>query len=96
MIWSRFDWFPRLGGYSGHIPDYWIPAQESLGGFPDERSLDFLHRFGARYLILRVSAGEEGAHFNKKEAAEIAESARQNPGIAGVEQLGNDYLLTLR
>ena len=96
MIWSRFDWFPRLGGYSGHIPDYWIEAQESLRGFPDERSLDFLRRFGARYVILRVSAGEEGTHFTEDEAAAAASTARLSPGIAGVERFGNDYLLTLR
>ncbi|MEX2553022.1 MAG: hypothetical protein WD627_08505 [Actinomycetota bacterium] len=96
MIWSRFDWFPRLGGYSGHIPDYWIEAQESLRGFPDELSLDFLRRFGARYVILRVSAGEEGTHFTEDEAAAAASTARLSPGIAHVERFGNDYLLTLR
>jgi hypothetical protein len=96
MIWSRFDWFPRLGGYSGHIPDYWIEAQESLRGFPDELSLDFLRRFGARYVILRVSAGEEGTHFTEDEAAATASTARLSPAIADVERFGNDYLLTLR
>ena len=96
MIWSRFDWFPRLGGYSGHIPDYWIEAQHSLDGFPDERSLEFLRRFRSRYLILRVSAGEQGTAFTKEEAAEVAGRAKEHPEVLQVETFENDYLLTLR
>lgn len=96
MIWSRFDWFPRLGGYSGYIPDYWIPAQESLGAFPDERALEFLRKYDARYVILRVSTGEQGTHFTSAQAAEIAERARRNPEISKVEKHGQDFLLTLR
>ena len=95
MIWSRYDWFPRLGGYSGHIPDYWPAAAESLAGFPDQRSLDFLEEHGARYVLLRVSAGEQGTHFTEEQAAALASESRQVPEIANVEKVENDYLLTL-
>lgn len=96
MIWSRFDWFPRLGGYSGHIPDYWAAAAESLARFPDQRSLEFLEDYGARYVLLRVSAGEQGEHFTAEQAAALASEARQMPEVASVEKVENDYLLTLR
>ena len=96
MIWSRYDWFDRLGGYSGHIPRYWPEAQDSLVGFPDQRSFDFLDRFGARYLILRVNAGREGAHYDAPAAAEIAARAVGFPEVREVEKVGEDYLVTLR
>ena len=95
MIWSRYDWFPRLGGYSGHIPDYWPAAADSLAGFPDQRSLEFLEEYGVRYVLLRVSAGEQGTHFTEEQAAALASESRRVPGIANVQKVENDYLLTL-
>lgn len=95
MIWSRYDWFPRLGGYSGHIPAYWADATESLAGFPDQGSLKFLDEYGARYVLLRVSAGDQGAHFTPEQAAAIAFQARQLPEVTNVKKVKNDYLLTL-
>lgn len=96
MIWSRFDWLPRLGGYSGHIPDYWPEAQEALTGFPDQRSFEFLDKFGVRYLILRVNGGEESARFDGAAAADLSDRAREFPQVREVRKVGDDYLLTLR
>lgn len=96
MIWSRYDWLPRLGGYRSHVPDYWLEAQESLANFPDFKSMNFLDRFGVRYVILRVSAGEQGQHFDMTAASRMAEQARRTRQIGAVQRFGDDYLVTLR
>ncbi len=96
MIWSTYDWYPRLGGYSGYIPDYWAEAHAALATFPGEPSLEFLDGYDARYVILRVNAGEESMRFDSEEAAVLARAAAGSAGVERVERFGNDYLVTLR
>ena len=96
MIWSRYDWFPRLAGYSAHQPEYWTEAQSALAGFPDEPSFAFLDRYRARYVILRVTAGENGDRFDPDAASQIAARAGRWPQVAAVRKVGRDYLLILR
>jgi hypothetical protein len=95
MIWSRFDWFPRLGGYSGYVPSYWQTAHQMLAGFPDQQSLEFLTSRGTSYVILRVTAGDQGARLSPEEAARLATETARSSLVGSVERFGADYLITL-
>ncbi|HVL51773.1 MAG TPA: hypothetical protein VM754_09785 [Actinomycetota bacterium] len=95
MIWSRYDWYPRLGGYSGYVPEYWEAAGRAFNGFPDPTSMEFLKSYNVGYVVLRVSAGEQGISFTGEQAAALATAARNTAGVERVDRVGNDYLVTL-
>ncbi|MCH7547930.1 MAG: hypothetical protein IH969_00060, partial [Candidatus Krumholzibacteriota bacterium] len=81
MVWSRYDWFPRLGGYSSFIPPWWPEAHQALRTFPDEKAFRYLGQVEAKYVILRVSAGPRGSSFAPEEAAALARTLESNPMV---------------
>lgn len=95
MLWSALDWQPRVNGASRYAPAGFSVDPTPMERFPDARSLDWLAEQEVRYVILRRSAGPDGAAFTLRGANRIADRADGMEGVASVEKIGADYLITL-
>jgi hypothetical protein len=52
MLVSTAFWKPMLNGYSGYMPTRYIEHTQNLGGFPDERSIEYLKRLGVTRVLV--------------------------------------------
>ncbi|HEX9765984.1 MAG TPA: hypothetical protein VGA36_04415, partial [Nitriliruptorales bacterium] len=97
MVWSRYDRMPRLGGYSGYVPDYWLRIQELSVEWANPDVLrELRERWEVRYLILRTSAPEGGVRLTPEAAATLATTLARDGQIERAEHIGPSWLVTLR
>jgi hypothetical protein len=55
MLSSTWHWQPIVNGYSGFFPKTFIELALNTGGFPDDRSIDYLKRRGVDLIVIHGS-----------------------------------------
>lgn len=54
MLWGTYHRRPLANGYSGFFPDSFIQLKRDVQGFPDNRSVQALHRAGVRWCVVHL------------------------------------------
>jgi hypothetical protein len=59
MLSSTTHWMPLVNAYSDHIPEAFLDAADTLGGFPTAEALGLLRRDQVRYAVVHLDLFDE-------------------------------------
>jgi hypothetical protein len=90
LLYDTVSWVPLVNGFSGFIPQTYYGAVRLTGGFPDDVSLDYLKKLGARRLVI------EGQKYGGSLSL-VLERAKASPHLKLVRSFSDqDYLFDLK